>query len=368
MIVRHTGHCVWIALLTCFAGHGGLIAQESDQSAKIRLKDGTVVMHHEDGPVGVHLTNNGRVVACEFAPVEHWGRSATAKAIVVVELSTGREISRMPYSDQFVAKRSACSPDGRYFVACGKQTAKLFDLETETLLRSWPLDNANSFVVGNPKGYSFALCDEQKTTIWNFKTGEPIAKLPQHPTMVMCASFDQQGTCLLTSCNELTRKWDLESKTATNVPVDHSLNDLAINPEGSTVFGTYWTNSSEGGVASFDMRLGRRLLFLPNHHAMQINFETGQLFTVRCLGDEGVSAVQLRRLANPDSVEYLPFAPRVRELLQSNRSIPFDDLSLSPDGNFLLVRLEYGRLNQIWKLDSDLKEHFLNTASGLKHT
>ncbi|EMB16636.1 CHAT domain-containing protein [Rhodopirellula europaea] len=345
-------------------------AQESKNAKPIILDGGTIAMRHEDGPVAIHLTNNGRAVACEYGAVVNRMRNSQAKAILVVELESGRVINRMPYSESFTASRSACSPDGRYFVVCEKKSAKLFDLETGRLIKSWPWSNPNSFLVASPEGNAFAICDQRDVSVWNFATGEEIVKLPPHPTSVASVSFDQSGTFLLSSCRELTRKWDFQSESATNIPVTHSMRYMAIDPESSNFYGTF-VGLMEGGAASYDMQLGRRGLFLREHQAMQIDFESQHLFTVKISGisgDKGPLAVQLRSLSNLDDVKYLPLAPRLRESLQRLNAVFVDDLRLSPDRQYLLIRLDYGRLSQIWRLDENLNDLLIASASHLEHT
>lgn len=75
----------------------------------------TVVMSREEGPVGIHLINNHRLVASQHASGKMPSMSAAkAEAIVVLDLKSGREISRIPFTERITSKASACSPDGRF--------------------------------------------------------------------------------------------------------------------------------------------------------------------------------------------------------------------------------------------------------------
>tara|TARA_R110002073_G_scaffold80260_7_gene193445 strand:+ start:1888 stop:5664 length:3777 start_codon:yes stop_codon:yes gene_type:complete len=356
------------ALLICTAGNFAAQAQSVDASFRLDASKGSIETYHETGPVAIHLANNNRVIACEFAPnPSRRALAARITAFVVFDLTSGREISRLPYSADFVSQKSACSPDGRYLVICERESAKLFDLDTQSLVRSWPVKYGRAIPVIDPNGATLALCREREITLWQLPSGEPAGQIPDHPTAIVNAAFDDQGKYFLSSCGEMTRRWDLDNKSPVTIPVEGRLLwYLATDRQREKVYGTHHIHAGEGGAASFDMRSGRRGLYLKNHYSMETDPDNDRLYTINSYGDESIDAVQVRRLSDPDEVKYLPFGPQVREALSRDKVGFVDDLRLSPDRRYLLVRLEYGRLSQIWKVDDQFEQKLTASDSGLE--
>lgn len=117
-------------------------------------------------------------------------KNALAKAIVVIAPESGREISRMPFAEQFVSKNPGCSFDGRYFFACYLKSGTLVDLETGTLVRSWSLKHHHAFPAFSPQGSTLALCEDRDISLWEMSSGEPIGQLPPHPTAVLTETLE----------------------------------------------------------------------------------------------------------------------------------------------------------------------------------
>ncbi|QEF99542.1 CHAT domain protein [Stieleria maiorica] len=330
----------------------------------------TLAMTIQDGPVGIHVARGDRMVACEFDPNSPPNRlPSNTKAIVLIDLKTGQEISRMPFREPLVVRTTACSSDGRYLVVCDQRSARQFDLENGVLIRSLPVNSTRSFPVISPTEPVLALCDDRDISLWDLTDGSRIADLPAHPTSIASCDFDDRGTSILSSCQKLTRRWDLATKSSKAIPLDHSLQHMSIAPDGTQIIGQFQKTVMERGVASFDARSGRRLLHLPYHSWPVFDSKADRLFSCDGSSDEGtaIDAVQIRSLASPDRIRYLPFAPEVNAIISRNPYFFTDGLALSPDGKYLIIRLEYGRLSQVWKLDPSMDSLATEFDPALKH-
>ncbi|WP_182865798.1 CHAT domain-containing protein [Rhodopirellula sp. JC639] len=347
----------------------GFAADANDRFA-LTAERPTLAMTPQDGPVGIHVAGRDRMVACVFDPASPQNRlPSKTKAIVLIDLKSGQEINRFAFDGPLVVRTTACSADGRYLVVCDQRSARQFDLENGVLVRTLPVNSTRSFPVISPAEPVLALCDDRDISLWDLTDGSRIADLPPHPTSIASCDFDDRGTTILSSCQKLTRQWDLSSKTSRAIPLEHSLQHLSIAAEGTQIIGQFQKTVMERGVASFDARSGRRLLHLPYHSWPVFDSKADRLFSCDGSSDEGtaIDAVQIRALASPDRIRYLPFAPEVNAIISRNPYFFTDGLALSADRQYLILRLEYGRLSQVWKLDRSMDSLATEFDPALKH-
>ncbi|MCD0462923.1 CHAT domain-containing protein [Roseiconus lacunae] len=365
LLATFIGVCIATNVQTARAQQSG----PSGQRYRLNAGSKTIAMSHNEGPVGVHLAENGLMVAFDYASnTSPRMSSGKVNAFVLVDVNTGDEISRMIFGETIAVDRTACSADGRFLVVCDRQSARQFDLFKGVLVRSYPVKSQRSFPVTGRRGSLFVLCDERELSLWDLDDGTLIAQLPPHPAVINGCDFDDRCEVILSGCENMTRSWKISTQETQIFPIESALRDLSVSPDGAKLYGRFIHTVSDQGVASYDTRSGRRDLHLLSHSLPTIDFDRGRLYSVDGVGTKtAIDAIQVRPVQAPDRVRYLPFAPSVRERLQHQPFFFAQEIMLSPDRKFVMVRLEYGRLSQVWALGDSADDLLVEFDESLRH-
>jgi WD40 repeat protein len=159
------------------------------------------------------------------------------------------------------------SPDGRTLATVSAdRTAKLWDLETRKLIRTFNGHNDWVFSVGfSPDGKILATGSRDKTIrLWNVTTGNEIINLRGHKDAVRSVSFSSDGKTLATGSVDKTAKlWDLatgKDLTTLNGHQD-SVWSVSFFPDSKILI----TGSTDETVKLWDLATGKTLQTLNGH-------------------------------------------------------------------------------------------------------
>jgi WD40 repeat protein/tetratricopeptide (TPR) repeat protein len=139
---------------------------------------------------------------------------------------------------------NACfSPDGRrVLTASADGTARQWDAATGELIgpplrpepRGLPLNHA----AYSRDGSRVVTCKAKHAQVWNAATGEPIGHPLRHSSLVAQASFNPDGTCVVTaSWDETAQVWFLQTGERLSLPMRHRdfVTSAVFSPDGKNV-------------------------------------------------------------------------------------------------------------------------------------
>ncbi|MDJ0514865.1 MAG: GUN4 domain-containing protein [Trichodesmium sp. MO_231.B1] len=240
----------------------------------------------------------------------------------------------------------ALSPDGKTLAGAANGSIKLWDLNTGSLKQS--LTGHSSHVIAfSPKGKTLASQNKTSIQLWNLSTGELKSTITDKYRKCVFSPDGQILAIILGDCfnTQGILLWDVEMsqriKTLSNVCNLGS--SIALSPDGQTLFSncTYtekYSVSSSGGEGSWDIR---------NHFIKQWDLATGR--TLKRISDNHLGAI------SPNGQFLIGIEHRSvhsTERIKKNiniinihtgkpvKSFPGTAATLSPDGKILAISEE----------------------------
>jgi WD40 repeat protein len=157
--------------------------------------------------------------------------------LLLWDAETGAQIAALaPASDRQPSVNDlAFSPDGSRLVSASSGAAKVWDLQTDRVIRRFAHADAVSSVAFSPDGALVATGSEDGSVrIWELE-GERVIVLAGHQGAVNSVQFSPDGTRVATSSQDQTiRLWDVETGREVLILRGNtsSVGDAAFSPDG----------------------------------------------------------------------------------------------------------------------------------------
>jgi WD40 repeat protein len=179
-----------------------------------------VIECSERTPGGYAFSRDGKLLVTAGDAVRLW------------DVESGEQVRYLRMAAEFVAFH----PDGQTLIA-GGENAAVFDLRTGAAIRQWRVGRILALAL-SPDGKSLATAVGDGISLWDPSSGEKLAQLSGHASMVSALAFAPQGDLLASGSEDTTILfWDVQAairaaKAAAKTvarPIDHEAlwNDLA---------------------------------------------------------------------------------------------------------------------------------------------
>lgn len=185
--------------------------------------------------------------------------------VTLYDISTGRPIGS--FAHDWPAMGVAYSPDGRLATSSVDGTARLWDPDSEELLRTVTSPTAHSTVAFSPDGARFATgAVDGVVRVWAVDRDDEPLSLPGHTDVVANLAFTPDGDRLVSAAfDDTTRLWDISSAGAGNwltVPgATGTFPGVAFSPDGTSIAAPV----DPAGVTIWDTQTGEEITTLEGH-------------------------------------------------------------------------------------------------------
>ena len=204
------------------------------------------------------LTLDEALVPLAFSPDGTYLVEEDRSGLIVREVSTQREVTRLDHSANLVAFH----PDGKYLASARffDHSIRVWELPTgrEVALMLYEAGHELTSLAFSPDGTQIVSTDWQGSArFWEIPTRLEVARFT-HDNTVMSVSFSQDGQYLLSGSEDgIAKVWEVSTgKEIARLKYDGTRNSLAISPDGrSVIFGDgrntvrVWNRSTRKEVA-----------------------------------------------------------------------------------------------------------------------
>ncbi len=165
----------------------------------------------------------------------------------------------------------ALSEDERYFLSKNYDTARLWDLKAQKMIREFKVSEKSIYKAAfSPDGKLAVITGYDKTmAVWDMGTGEKIKPLIGHKEYVADVVFTRDGKRLLSAGSDSTLKlWDLATGNVLLTFVGHGTEWLKSGVKSVAISRDEKFAASAGGdgkVILWDMKTGKRLKTFSGH-------------------------------------------------------------------------------------------------------
>lgn len=263
------------------------------------------------------------------------------RTIKLLDTGTGQELATLKghlsqvWSIDF-------SPDGKQLATCSDDyTVRLWDIATvlePTMLKT---NNRVSVVAFSPDGGKLAVAGWRGAKIWNAITGEELATLEGHTSVVESIAFSLDGRRVATASQDRTLKlWDAATGQELMTFNGHSdtVHSVKFSPDAQRLI----TGSGDQTAKLWDAATGQELTTLHGH--------TARVFAVGFSPDGRTLAT-----GSFDNTAKLWDAATGRELATLNGHIKaVHSLSFSPDGKTLATG-SADNAAKLWQVSTGLE-------------
>ena len=151
---------------------------------------------------------------CAFSPDESLLAMGSPEGIEIVEVTTGKEISRLKTTQP---EQSAFSPDGKLlaFGNPNEKTVCIWDYSSRDSVSSLAIPaGPSSFAWSDDKQKLAVGCADYSIQVFRTSDWQNIGSLQGHRQMVSKSAFNHRGDMLVSNANDRTlRLWDLRTMT-----------------------------------------------------------------------------------------------------------------------------------------------------------
>ncbi|KAG2350072.1 WD40 repeat-like protein [Suillus weaverae] len=124
--------------------------------------------------------------------------AGTDKHIIVWSTADGKELLKI----QQRAYRVAFTPDGLRLVSGNFTDIRISDATTGDIIKQFDVHSFSSVAIA-PSGTIFAIASSDKTTrFFDLTTFEPVGEPLEHPDIVLCVAFSEDGQFIATGCED----------------------------------------------------------------------------------------------------------------------------------------------------------------------
>lgn len=213
------------------------------------------------------------VTSVNFGADSRWVAAVaggTGSGVRLWDTLSGKALSE-PFTNQSEGEAVAFSPDGRWVAFDDGKGLHIWNLRTQReeqlIIESKSVVNFTHALAFNPNGSWLAAAGsfprdsrDDKTRIWDVKTGQLVHTLTGHTFGVNDVQFSPDGRWLVTgSADGTVRIWDAKTGSQRLTLMSHGDKDwLAIAPDGlfdgtaDAMRTVYWKNGNNLNVASLD--------------------------------------------------------------------------------------------------------------------
>lgn len=184
----------------------------------------------------------------------YFATASDDKTAKVWEVSSGKEIIRLPHDDQVTDV--AFSPDGKYVAtASNDKTARLWERSTAREVVRISHTDTVGFVTFSPDGKYLATFSNDKTAkLWDVNEGKEIAQFPIvdfFRAKSAARVFSADSRYFMTNVGSVVKLWDVKSRREIHFvhkSVNNHLHALALSPNGK-----YLATSSDNNTVLWDI-------------------------------------------------------------------------------------------------------------------
>ncbi|MBR8839701.1 MAG: caspase family protein [Stigonema ocellatum SAG 48.90 = DSM 106950] len=295
---------------------------------------------------------------------EYFATASDDKTAKVWEVSSGKEIIRLPHDDQVTDV--AFSPDGKYVAtASNDKTARLWETSTaREVVRIFHTNTVISITFSPDGKYlataSYTASYDGTAKLWDVNEGKEIAQFPRKSAALV---FSPDSRYLITDAGNGAKLWDVQNRRE----IDHffhespnnRLDGIALSPNGKYLA----TASDNNTIKLWDISSHKEIATL-QHRSVVIAFSPDSKYLVTCpsfdyqinvrlwdvkTGTESVHFPMdslVNKVAFSPDAKYLATASKDNTAsiwnIQSREKIAdfyhesgVQKISFSPDGNYL---------------------------------
>jgi WD40 repeat protein len=252
----------------------------------------------------------------------------------------------------------ALSSDGKFLVTGGRddQTAKIWDLQTGQILRSWLVTSLSPYSGANIID-AVALSPDGKTLVtggtvlksWEFETGRQVRAFKGSTSYTGYITISADSSILVTEnaghTDGTINIWDLKRGRKIRRQIGSAFVKWVISPDNKAVVGS--DRSDEAVLKVWDVMTGDELRTLDNRYAIRVKHLTfnsdGKL-----LAGGGIDGIKIWDFETGEQNQRVE---KFRNISFHNHLDCIRSLAFSPDSRSILSSGEDG-LIRVWSVDT----------------